>query len=334
MRTNLSLVDRFFTALVEEVRQKAPSYLDSSFSVAEIYKSLVPYRTHRDVIGAEMNGDYEDALLRLLAGEGDYLFLESETARERIRLELRSSNPNTALYREYAAVGVRLNPEKAETVPARSGKDEGGEAPGSGVESQTELEVDDDELDALVEKTLEGSEVSRIADDLGLNELLSEESAGAQGETGGTAGVASSPADSHGEADGPEGRAAGAPAGDAPEAPSAATDTAREGGEGGAPDQGPEVAMPDKGSRTLTAGNGSSGSARPSRIPLHEIPESLNVDAPPTACPECDGNLPERDGLRFCPFCGTNVFVVPCGACGEVLERAWSFCIACGEPAS
>jgi len=56
-----------------------------------------------------MNGDYEDALLRLLAGEGGFLILESEPALRDLRTELETSNPNTGLYREFAAIDVRLN---------------------------------------------------------------------------------------------------------------------------------------------------------------------------------------------------------------------------------
>jgi hypothetical protein len=79
------------------------------FTVAEIYQNLVPYGSHRDRIGVEMNGDYEDALLRLLAGEGGFLILDSEPALRDLRAELETSNPNTGLYREFAAVDVRLN---------------------------------------------------------------------------------------------------------------------------------------------------------------------------------------------------------------------------------
>ena len=101
---------RFHRALVEEILRTRPLYLSEPFTVAEIYQNLVPYRTHRDRIGVEMNGDYEDVLLRLLAGEGEYLLLESDHARREIKNELGSPNPNTGLYREYAAADVRLNP--------------------------------------------------------------------------------------------------------------------------------------------------------------------------------------------------------------------------------
>jgi hypothetical protein len=109
-------VERFHRVLVESIVGAAPAYLEASFTVAEIYQSLVPYRTHRDRLGVAMNGDYEDVLLRLLAGEGDFLVLDSEAARERIRKELATRNPNTGIYREFAAVGVRLNPVRLPVI--------------------------------------------------------------------------------------------------------------------------------------------------------------------------------------------------------------------------
>jgi hypothetical protein len=121
------LLARFHRALVDEIRRSRPEYLDHSFTVAEIYQDLVPYRTHRNVIGVTMNGDYEDALLRLLAGEGNYLVLDSEPARRELRKELESSNPDPSLYREFAAVDVRLNPAVRDSV----GPDLGDQATGA-----------------------------------------------------------------------------------------------------------------------------------------------------------------------------------------------------------
>lgn len=116
MIDSAKLLGRFHSILVREIRQAAPRYLDGPFTVAEIYQDLVPYRSHRDAIGVEMNGDYEDALLRLLAGEGDFLILDSGVAQRALREELQHSNPNTGLFRDFAAVDVRLNPEKVDAV--------------------------------------------------------------------------------------------------------------------------------------------------------------------------------------------------------------------------
>lgn len=103
------VLERFHRALIEEIQTQRPDYLTAPFTVAEIYQNLVPYGSHRDRIGVEMNGDYEDALIRLLAGEGGFLILESEPALRDLQAELETPNPNTGLYREFAAVDVRLN---------------------------------------------------------------------------------------------------------------------------------------------------------------------------------------------------------------------------------
>lgn len=123
------ILRRFHRALVREIQANNPEHLSAPFSVAEIYQNLVPYRTHRDEIGVEMNADYEHALLRLLAGENDYLTIESGTARQEIREELDSPNPNTGLYRDFAAADVRLNPEKVDEA-LMGEPDQAGATPG------------------------------------------------------------------------------------------------------------------------------------------------------------------------------------------------------------
>jgi hypothetical protein len=52
------------------------------------------------------------------------------------------------------------------------------------------------------------------------------------------------------------------------------------------------------------------------------------------SCLWCRAELPVRDNLNFCPFCGTDVKVVPCNECGEELEPEWRFCISCGTEVS
>ena len=125
--TDEELVSRFYRVLVESIRETAPSYLSDRFTVADIYQFLIPYRTHRDRLGVSMSGDYQDTLLRLLAGEGDLIVLESEPVRERIRDELESRNPNTGIYREFAAAEVRLNSGRVPLVAEALSPPEGEE---------------------------------------------------------------------------------------------------------------------------------------------------------------------------------------------------------------
>ena len=112
MSQSRDVLERFIETLAQEITVTRPEYLTAPFTVAEIYQDLVPYRSHRVLIGVEMNGDYEEALLRMLSGEGDCLLLDSAVGREEMRKELASSNPNTALFREFAAVDVRLHPRR------------------------------------------------------------------------------------------------------------------------------------------------------------------------------------------------------------------------------
>lgn len=219
-------LERFHEVLVHEIRERQPEYLTAPFTVAEIYQQLVPYASHRDRLGVEINGDYEDALLRLLAGQGDYLRIESDHARERMQDELRSNNPDTSLYREFAALDVRLNPERLGSTPRAAVA-----APSISVQLQ--------------------------ADEL------------------------------------------------APEAPHA--------GE-------PVITPPpaDGGGQT------------------HDEVDMNAPDSPgerPTTCSWCRADLPNREHLNYCPFCGTDVTLVPCESCGEALEPTWRFCIACGTEA-
>jgi len=219
------ILERFHRALIEEIQTQRPEYLTGPFTVAEIYQNLVPYSSHRDRIGVRMNGDYEDALLRLLAGEGGYLVLESEPALRDLRAELGTPNPNTGLYREYAAVDVRLNQASLDLVLLAEG------APPD-----------------LAEEIV-SSEALSVAD----------------------------------------------------------------------------LAPAEAGHDTL--------SIVPPGVDVFQgrMPAAtVTATAAPKACQWCRAELPARDNLNFCPFCGTDLKVVPCNQCGEELEPEWRFCVACG----
>ena len=122
--TTSELPGRLFDALVSEIYAHWPEYVHSRFTVAEIYQNLIPWRTHRDTMDIATGGEYEQALLRLLAGEGDYLALESKAARDEIQAELECRFPNTGIYRDFAAVGVRLNPSRLPVHEAGTGRQE------------------------------------------------------------------------------------------------------------------------------------------------------------------------------------------------------------------
>jgi hypothetical protein len=233
------VLERFHRALVDEIEAQRPEYLSAPFTVAEIYQNLVPYGSHRDRIGVEINGDYEIALLRLLVGEGGYLQLESEAALREIRSELGSSNPNTALYREFAAADVRLNPAH---------------------------------LDRSSRTVQEGS---KSASALGSRD----------------AAATAQPA------------AAGVPDSPSPLGAERMDDTPID----------VSLAVPE--------------------APASPESGTRRAEVPTEACPWCAERLPQRPGVSFCPFCGADLSLMPCGACGSVMEPGWKFCASCGTEA-
>jgi len=163
------ILRRFHRVLVREIQATNPEHLTSPFSVAEIYQNLVPYRTHRDELGVEMNADYEHALLRLLSGEMGYLAIESKTAQREILEELESPNPNTGLYRDFAAADVRLNPELIdEALMWDPGSGEG--APSEGLEGEEAPREPDLELEEVAGVAASGTPAA----DEGLPEEFSE----------------------------------------------------------------------------------------------------------------------------------------------------------------
>jgi hypothetical protein len=105
-------LDRILQRLVQRIRAEYPEYMNRPFEVSELYQNIVPYRHNRRELQIETNQDYELALLQLLAGERGYLMGEA-SMQDAVKRELASPNPNSALFREFAAARVSLSPEAA-----------------------------------------------------------------------------------------------------------------------------------------------------------------------------------------------------------------------------
>lgn len=266
------VLERFHRALIEEIQTQRPDYLTGPFTVAEIYQNLVPYGSHRDRIGVEMNGDYEDALIRLLAGEGGFLILDSEPALRDLQAELETQNPNTGLYREFAAVDVRLNQAYLDLAAAA-------------IDQLPDLAEELEAEDPVTMAALAPSEGNASALDMGIV----------------PPGVDIFSNDSEVAADLAE--------------PSSDQVTGMD-----RPPLAPEYVEP-----TTTNGTDLDASADEAAAMVPGPgPEGEG------ACRWCRAELPERENLKFCPFCGTDLRLIPCEVCREELEPDWRFCIACG----
>ena len=104
-------LDRLFRRLVLNLADLDPSHIHGPVDVNELYERLVPYRTHRSVLGIDSHEDYEMVLLRLLSGERGYAFVEPEEARTALASEAAGINPDSGIYRRYGAAKVTFDPD-------------------------------------------------------------------------------------------------------------------------------------------------------------------------------------------------------------------------------
>jgi len=111
-------LDRLFRRLVLNLADLDPSRINGPVDVNELHQRLVPYRTHRTVLGMDSHEDYEMALLRLLAGERGYAFVEPEEARVTLAGEAAGVNPDTTAYRRFGSATVTFDPERVREVLA------------------------------------------------------------------------------------------------------------------------------------------------------------------------------------------------------------------------
>jgi len=107
-------LDRLFgllvAALAKETRVAVP------FPAADIYERLVPYRSNRSRLNVATHQDYEMAVLKLLAGERNYVQLEPENVREAMQREIATINPDPAYFRSFPEAQVMVNGHAAERV--------------------------------------------------------------------------------------------------------------------------------------------------------------------------------------------------------------------------
>lgn len=105
-------LDRLFELLVEvlakDVRLAVP------FPAAEVYERLVPYRSNRSQLRVATHQDYEMTVLRLLAGERNYVRIDPDDVREAMQREVTSVNPDTSFFRNFPEALVMINRLAAE----------------------------------------------------------------------------------------------------------------------------------------------------------------------------------------------------------------------------
>jgi hypothetical protein len=104
-------LERLFRLLVQQLAGTDPGRLHRPMAIAELAGEVVPYRSSRRVLAIETAEDHEALLLRLLAGEGEFVHLIHDEIRRRFELEVRSPNPDLGLLREYAKAQFLISTE-------------------------------------------------------------------------------------------------------------------------------------------------------------------------------------------------------------------------------
>ena len=100
------VLSRFHQVLVEQSGSRYSRDLSASITVSDIYYDLVPFQDCRDDLGLESVLDYERALIRLLAGQGGFLQMESLADRQKLQRHVDSGRSDPGLLRDYFSAGV------------------------------------------------------------------------------------------------------------------------------------------------------------------------------------------------------------------------------------
>jgi hypothetical protein len=137
MHDQQEVVDRFRRVLVREVSSRYPQKQSASFTVADIYHELVPFQTRGDELGVASVLDYEEALLRLLAGQEGLLELEAIADRHKLQQHLHSRSPGPGLIHDFLAAGVQISLPEEERLPAEEEGSSAEEARSSGEEERS-----------------------------------------------------------------------------------------------------------------------------------------------------------------------------------------------------
>ena len=116
-RKGMDAVERMYRHLVRTVRSRFPQYLTESFTVAELYQTVLPYRLHRRELGLETNEDYEITLTELLSGAREYLIVDDQM-RDALRAELATTNPDPTAFKQFATSTVALSPAALRALEA------------------------------------------------------------------------------------------------------------------------------------------------------------------------------------------------------------------------
>lgn len=111
----MSELEPIFRLLARRLAEQQPPRVHQPIALNELMDAILPYRLARRELGVDTVEDYETLLLRLAAGEGDYLQAEP-AAQAALRAELARPLPDLALLRVWGDTHVVLRTEPLMTA--------------------------------------------------------------------------------------------------------------------------------------------------------------------------------------------------------------------------
>lgn len=105
-------LERFFRRLVDNLIAIDPARLHRPVELAEIARTIVPYRTNRRALELESNEDYDMVLLRLCAGEGGFVRTDPPDVQGAFASQAASLNPDLSVLQDFGATGLILATEQ------------------------------------------------------------------------------------------------------------------------------------------------------------------------------------------------------------------------------
>lgn len=102
-------LDRLAFRLVRTIRQEYPQLRTQGFTLSDLEERLLPYRDARREMANSGADAWENALLRLVAGEREYVQTDGDL-QAACRQALASPSPTMALVRSWAMTTLSLGP--------------------------------------------------------------------------------------------------------------------------------------------------------------------------------------------------------------------------------
>jgi len=104
-------LERLFRRLVDNLIAIDPARLHRPLALGDLLGSVVPYRTTRRALNIDSAEDYDTLILRLCAGEGGFVRMQSEDVSQVFQDQLASPNPDLSVLRDHAKAELVLGTE-------------------------------------------------------------------------------------------------------------------------------------------------------------------------------------------------------------------------------